>query len=184
MKKMIATVFGSSSPKPDSIDYTEAYKLGYGLTKQGYTVKNGGYYGTMEASALGVHDAGGVPIGIPLTAFDPKLPNEYCKHQKVDTIFQRLETLILGSHLIVVLPGQLGTLTEFFLCWEMLESKQLNPTPFLACVGERWITLLDEIMTISSIKSEDRELLNCYQNVNQFLNILESITQVLLKNNL
>jgi uncharacterized protein (TIGR00725 family) len=51
---MIITVYGSSRPKFGEEEYQTAYELGKLLANSGFTVCNGGYGGTMEASAQGV----------------------------------------------------------------------------------------------------------------------------------
>lgn len=152
-----ATIFGSSAPEDGSYEYQTAYEVAKILTKAGYQIKNGGYYGTMEAASKGAIDSGRAAIGITMQSFDPKQPNLYCRTEKKKDIFQRLRRLITNSEIIVVLSGQLGTLTEFFLVWEMLESNQLDPAPKFVCIGENWNELIDSVMKIQNIKEKDRE---------------------------
>jgi len=49
----IVTIFGSSKPVEGELPYTQAYEIGRGLASGGWTICNGGYGGTMEASAKG-----------------------------------------------------------------------------------------------------------------------------------
>ncbi|MCK4850323.1 MAG: hypothetical protein KAT11_03175, partial [Phycisphaerae bacterium] len=65
----IITVFGSYEPKTGSAEYEQAYQVGYELAKAGFVVANGGYAGTMEASAKGAKEAGGETIGVSCRAF-------------------------------------------------------------------------------------------------------------------
>ncbi len=50
---IVITVFGSSRPQPGSQAYETAQALGAALAKSGFVVANGGYGGTMEATARG-----------------------------------------------------------------------------------------------------------------------------------
>jgi predicted Rossmann-fold nucleotide-binding protein len=63
-----ATIFGSSSPQEGSAEYQQAYDLAQFLAQQGFLVKNGGYYGTMEAASRGACDAGSQALGVPMYA--------------------------------------------------------------------------------------------------------------------
>mmetsp|Transcript_13560 Transcript_13560/g.23242 ORF Transcript_13560/g.23242 Transcript_13560/m.23242 type:complete len:108 (+) Transcript_13560:32-355(+) len=47
------TIFGSSSPSEGDTLWKLAEEVGEALASRGYHVKNGGYSGTMEASAKG-----------------------------------------------------------------------------------------------------------------------------------
>jgi predicted Rossmann-fold nucleotide-binding protein len=51
-KGPIVTVYGSSSPAENSLDYEQARALGRLLAQQGY-VATGGYSGTMEGASRG-----------------------------------------------------------------------------------------------------------------------------------
>jgi uncharacterized protein (TIGR00725 family) len=170
-----ATIFGSSTPEEGSHEYQTAYEVARILTKAGYQIKNGGYYGTMEAASKGAIDNGRAAIGITMQTFDPKQPNIYCKQEKKKDIFQRLSCLVTNSAIIVVLPGQLGTLTEFFLVWEMLESNQLNPAPKFVCIGENWNMLIDCVMKIQNIKEKDREYITVCSHALAFEGYLDTL---------
>jgi len=60
---MTITVFGSSRPKPGEQAYQQAYKLGTAIGRQGWSLANGGYGGTMEATAAGAQTAVGIIAG-------------------------------------------------------------------------------------------------------------------------
>lgn len=172
-----ATIFGSSAPQQEDFEYKTAYELAAFLTEQGFLVKTGGYYGTMEAASKGSMDSGRKSIGVPLASFDPKKPNQFCEPEKVDDIFQRLRRLIHDSVLIVILPGRQGTLTEFFLTWEMLESSQLKSPPKVCCVGEQWQPFLDEVKSRWKIKEQDFKLLEVFTDLNSFRAAFQSILE-------
>ena len=58
---MIVTIFGGGKAPKEIYDL--AYELGKKIGAKGYTLKNGGTDGTMEASAKGCVEMGGKAIG-------------------------------------------------------------------------------------------------------------------------
>lgn len=121
MQERIITVFGSYEPGAGSAEYEQAYEVGYELAGAGFVVANGGYAGTMEASAKGAKEADGGTIGVTCRAFGRSKVNDYIDREiETANLQERLETLIeLGSG-YVVLPGGTGTLTELAYAWEMM----------------------------------------------------------------
>lgn len=175
--RLHATIFGSSAPKEGSKKYILAQKLGDLLTRKGFRIKNGGYYGTMEASSKGALQAGRKTLGFPFAGFDPKTPNVYTTVKKVRTIFERLESLICGSDLIVVLPGGLGTLSEITTTWVMLQTGLLKPKPIVCCIGPIWKALMNSIRDNTEVKSTDVNLLKFFENIDQFQDKIDKIIQ-------
>lgn len=115
---MIITVFGTGSPTEEG--YKEAYELGKKIALAGHTLKNRGYAGTMKASAKGCIKHGGKAIGVCVKghsfATEGK-PNKYLSEVIItENITQRVGEL-LKTDCIIVLPGKLGTLEEFFKAW-------------------------------------------------------------------
>ena len=74
---MTIAVFGGSRPQPGSAEYAEAYVVGKLLARAGFVVMNGGYAGTMEASARGAKENGGRAIGVLSNEFARLAPNAY-----------------------------------------------------------------------------------------------------------
>src|SRR5438045_1958933 len=95
-----ATTFGGSEYPAGSKEYQEGVQLGAFLSSKGYIVKNGGYYGLMEAVAKGVSGNNGRTIGVLNGQFGSKPPNKYLTEViKESDLFDRLRTLIKGSEL-------------------------------------------------------------------------------------
>lgn len=65
----IVSVFGTGRAKTGDKNYKEAQELGRLLAGAGFAIANGGYGGTMEASAKGAKEAGGEVVGVTCTAF-------------------------------------------------------------------------------------------------------------------
>jgi len=134
----VVTVFGSSRPRWGEPEYTLAYDLGRALALAGYVLCNGGYGGTMEASARGAQDASGRTIGITCAAFGGRLPNRWIHDvEEQPTFVARLVRLIERGDAYVILKGGTGTLLELAAVWEFMTKKMLAERPVLA-LGDFW----------------------------------------------
>ena len=129
----IISVFGSSSVETGTSEEKIAYETGKTLAKAGFIVCNGGYGGTMEASARGAKEAGGNTIGI-ITKFYPTMRANRWIDQviNVDTMLDRLLRLITTGDGYVVLRGGTGTLLELAASWEMMSKRVLMRKPVVA----------------------------------------------------
>lgn len=147
MKQPIVTVFGSSNPGAGSPAYQLAYDLGRALALSGWTVCNGGYGGTMEASARGAVEAGGHTIGVTCLAFGRSGPNAFIQ-QEIPTfhLLVRLDTLVRLGRAYIVLPGGTGTLLELALVWELRNKRLLRRAAPLLLLGSHWQPLVDTIL--------------------------------------
>lgn len=138
----VVTIFGSSSPRPGEADYITAYDLGKALAKAGFVICNGGYGGTMEASARGAKEAGGATMGITVPLYQQDA------NQFIDTIivaeslFDRLKTLITRGDAYVVLKGSTGTLLELAAVWELLNKRLMEQKPFIL-LGDYWKNVVE-----------------------------------------
>lgn len=146
----IVTIFGSGDPREGSDEYILAQAVGVQLAALGYTIANGGYYGTMEASARGAREADGEVIGVSCSIWNSK-PNSYITRGVVTTSYnERLETLVkIANSGFVALPGGTGTLVELAMVWEAKSKgfwKNDNEKP-IACVGSFWEPLIDMMCT-------------------------------------
>ncbi len=116
MDKVI-TVFGSAFPTEE--EYKIAYKVGEKIGLKGLSLCNGGYFGTMEATARGCVEMGGKTIGVTVKEFGSTTPNSFIKENIIaENLFERLKILLEKGDAYVVLPGNTGTLVELSLVWE------------------------------------------------------------------
>lgn len=145
--RKIISVFGSSKAEPGSKLYELAYNVGKGLSENGYTVANGGYGGTMLASAKGASDAGGRVIGVSCTAFKRSGINEYIDDEiRTETLRQRLDSLVDIACGYIVLPGGTGTLLELAHIWEHKNKHFLKEDKPVIMLSDFWRPLV-EMMT-------------------------------------
>ncbi|MBL8880271.1 MAG: LOG family protein [Phycisphaerales bacterium] len=139
MKTPVVSVFGSSAPQPGSDAYIAAFELGRLIAKQGWTICNGGYGGTMEAAARGAATAGGLTIGVTCSGFGPRPANRYVRRRiRTTNLFDRLKTLIRSASAYVVLPGGTGTLVELSLVLEFANKRMLTGNRPLIFLGDYW----------------------------------------------
>jgi uncharacterized protein (TIGR00730 family) len=146
----IICVFGSYDPKPGEPAFELAYDIGYQLALAGYDICNGGYEGTMLASAKGARDGGGSTVGVTCSVFEtspgqPLQPNEYIdKEIPSDNVLDRIRVMMDISAGFVVLPGGTGTLSEFAIVWEFVAKKMIEPRPIIA-LAPFWTPIVEAI---------------------------------------
>jgi uncharacterized protein (TIGR00730 family) len=134
-KRFVVTVFGSSKPREGDAEYETAREVGRLLAEAGFTVCNGGYGGTMEASARGAKEAGGATIGVVARIFSTA-PNPFIDRKIIeDSLVNRLMKLIDLGDAYVVLKGGTGTLVELALVWELMNKRLAAEKPILVMGG-------------------------------------------------
>ncbi len=138
-------VFGGSDCAPGSDTWRIAAATGAVIAQLGYTLVNGGYGGSMEASARGAKEAGGRTFAVTCEVWSPR-PNDWIDDFVSEPdVLTRARTLIeLGTGGYVALPGGTGTLVELATVWELL-CKRLMPARPLACVGDCWRPVVEAV---------------------------------------
>ncbi|MBU4502283.1 MAG: LOG family protein [Nanoarchaeota archaeon] len=149
---MIITVFGGS--RPDEETYELAYQLGKRIAKKGHVLKNGGNCGTMEAASKGASEEGGKVIGVIVdNEHIPELAkgNIYSTEVIRFSDYQRRVQELMKAERFIVLPGQIGTLDEFFVSWV---HAVVNNLPPVIVIGQRNKELLDFLIDKGFVKSD------------------------------
>ena len=135
----IVTVFGTSKAQSVDAVFQLAETLGRLLAENGFTIANGGYGGTMLATAKGATAA----IGVTCTAFKRGRANEYVtKEISTNSLTERLAKLIELGDAYLVLPGGTGTLLELADVWEHKNKGFSNAAKPIILVGSFWKPLL------------------------------------------
>jgi uncharacterized protein (TIGR00730 family) len=161
------TVFGASGDGEGSAGYVQARRLGRLLAEAGFALCNGGYSGTMEASARGAREAGGHTIGVTNAVFDPREANPYIvEERKAPDFFERLRRLLTLGDAYICLPGSVGTLTEFSLAWTLMQTEALPRRPFV-CVGNAWQRVLDGYRAHLAVRPKDFDLITLVDTVEE-----------------
>lgn len=134
---IIVTVFGSAKPAEGEEEYREAYEVGYVLGKAGFVVCNGGYGGTMEASARGAKEAGGKTIGVTAEIFARHANPWIDQEIRMKSLVERLMKLIELGSAYIVLRGGTGTLLELAAVWEFITKRLIAEKPIIT-IGTFW----------------------------------------------
>jgi len=139
-QRQVVTIFGSSRPRPGEPAYKDAYELGKAVAVEGWTVCNGGYGGTMEASAQGARDVNGHTIGVTCSIFSRRGGANRFIVQEVPTFHLqvRLDTLVRLGNAYVALPGGTGTMLEVALVWELLSKHMVRKPATRLLLHNHW----------------------------------------------
>jgi uncharacterized protein (TIGR00730 family) len=153
-KKPTVTVFGSARPIDGDVYYEEARSVGRALASAGYIVCNGGYGGSMEASARGAKEAGGETIGVVSSFFSIETNRWIDRKVIMPTLMERLDALIEHGDGYVVLRGGTGTLLEFAAVWELINKKVMAEKPIVV-FGESWNTVIETLNSELAFEGKD-----------------------------
>ena len=143
----IITVFGSSRPREDHVDYQEAFALGGALGQAGFAVCSGGYAGVMEAVSRGAKEAGGKTLGVTAEFFKPRANAWIDTEIRVATWQELLFELVRVADGFVACKGGTGTLVELAVVWEMLNKSVISGKPMVA-LGRFWSPILDRVREV------------------------------------
>ncbi len=168
-------VFGGSRAQPGSAEYAEAYTVGRLLAHAGFVVMNGGYGGTMEASARGAREHGGRVIGVLSEEFSWLKPNAYLDETVTsEDLFTRIRTMQRTADGFIVLKGSMGTLAELALVWNLskIDAKYRKPIILLgnawASVIQAWreqLPVTDEEALLLHVVAQPEEAVDCMKHI-------------------
>ncbi len=131
-------VFGGSRVPRNSAQSAEAYEVGQRLAQAGLVCVNGGYSGTMEASARGTREAGGRVIGVTSSFFKRSEMNEFVDEEvPTDDLYNRIRQLVIRSDAYIVLRGSIGTLAELMIVWNIASIDPHFNRP-IVLLGDTW----------------------------------------------
>lgn len=129
-KKKTIVIFGSGHMEENFSEYHRSVILGRLLAEHRYVVCTGGYGGIMEAAPRGARSISGSTLGI-ITRELSMHANRWMEKVKIEKSWRdRLFRLVDVADAFVVMDGGTGTLTEFFLVWEM-NNKRLMKKPVI-----------------------------------------------------
>jgi uncharacterized protein (TIGR00730 family) len=155
----IVAVFGGSRAAPGSPEYLEAYAIGRLLARAGFTVMNGGYGGTMEASARGAKENGGRTLGVISGEFNELKPNAYLDDTVLrEDLFLRIREMYSRADAFIVLKGSMGTLAELALVWNLTKLEVGRRKP-IVLLGEGWTNVLRAWREHLAVTDEELALL-------------------------
>jgi len=143
--KKIVAVFGANrAPRGEPL-YGLAEEVGREIAAAGWTLLNGAYGGTMEATSRGAHEAGGRVIGVPVAIYSSQVNPFVGESVMTKDLWERIRLMLDRSDAFIVLPGSTGTLSEVGVAWEFIATKLLPPKP-LIFIGDFWAPLYQSIL--------------------------------------
>ncbi len=141
-KDFRVSIFGSARLKRNSSEYKQVYTLAKALGKEGIDIVTGGGPGLMEAANRG-HKAGRKNGDTHSIGLAIKLEKEQKANKSLDivktfeTFSKRLDNFMLLSNAVVISPGGVGTLLEFFYTWQLVQTKKICDIPIIF-LGDQW----------------------------------------------
>lgn len=140
------SIFGSARIKENEKSYKEAFELAKKLGENGIDIVTGGGPGIMQAANAG-HEKGdpnnnaksiGLTIQLPWEAHN----NEFLELEKHFQKFSsRLDTFMAISHIVVIMPGGIGTCLELFYTLQLTQVKHIDKIPIIV-VSKMWKELV------------------------------------------
>jgi len=144
--KKVVAVFGANLASRGEPLYELAEGMGREIARAGWTLLNGGYRGTMEASAHGAREAGGRVIGLPVAIYSSQVNPFVSESVVTRDLWERIRLMLDRSDAFIALDGSTGTLAEVGMAWEFIAKKLLPPKP-LIFVGDFWAPLYRTVLS-------------------------------------
>ena len=128
-----------------------------------YVVVTGGGPGVMEAGNRGAAEVGAPSIGLNIVLPHEQAPNEYVTP---DLCFNfhyfavRKMHFLMRAKAIAVFPGGFGTMDEMFESLTLIQTKRMEPIPFLLFGKNFWTSVInfEELANQGTISPDDTDL--------------------------
>lgn len=187
-------IFGKRDTQPDTPAYKIAHEIALGVVSRGFQVITGGYVGIMEAAnsgaLLGENNINGESMseGIlsPSIFFrnirgNKSLSKRYVTHG----VNQRTDKLVEDSSVLVVMPGGVGTLTEFMVALGMTAVDSHDKLPgyprvILAC-RDPWQSMVETSWELINGNLSQLECVEYFDTAEEAIEMVESKYELLVK---
>ncbi|MFB3788194.1 MAG: LOG family protein [bacterium] len=164
-------VYGSSGITQDSPAAEQAARAGRLLAAARFKICNGGYMGAMEACSRGAQEAGGMVIGVTCDEFQNRMPNPFLTEEvRTPDLPERISTLMRMADAYVILDGNIGTLAELFLAWNVVAMGWRKP---ILVVGEKLKNALYDLQQHTEIGGKQLAMLNFVDTVDTAVDFLQ-----------
>ncbi|QQR83703.1 LOG family protein [Candidatus Peregrinibacteria bacterium] len=143
-------IFGSARIQPDDERYQLIYSLSQLIANEGMDIVTGGGPGIMEAANKGHQEGRNGNDHLHSFGLTIRLPKEQMNNVHLDVkkdfdhFSGRLDTFMQLSNVVVVAPGGVGTMLEFFYTWQLVQVKHICNTPIIL-LGNMWPELIEWI---------------------------------------
>ncbi len=172
-------VYGGGSTNIKSSYIDETYKLGEEMGRRGHSlVFGGGVNGVMGAVSRGVASQGGEILGIAPSWISSKEPlsPDCTDFIYTETMDQRKNLFLKHSDCVIVAPGGLGTLDEFFEILTLKALGQYDNKIILFNVNKFYSPFKQDLAHFSEegfIKTDIMHLFKSMEDVNEILDFIE-----------
>ncbi len=171
-------IWGSARAKEGSPTYETARKLARRLAEEGYAVVTGGGPGIMEAANRGAAEAGGDSVGLNIQLPFEQVANPYANHRmEFRYFFCRRVMFVKESSGVVVMPGGIGTLDEFFEVLTLKQTGKIEKLPIIMFGSDYWRGLLEwmrgTLLAQGAISPEDMDLFEITDDVEEVVAIIK-----------
>lgn len=173
------SIFGSARVAPDHPYYEKTRETAALFGKSGYTVITGGGGGLMEAANKGASEAGARSVGLSI-----KLPFEPDANPYVDTcvefdyFFVRKVMFLKYGQAVIIMPGGVGTLDEFFETVTLIQTKRIRQVPVVLFDSRYWSGLMDwikaRLLSEQMMSPQDLSLFRVVDEPAEALEIVEN----------
>ena len=168
-KRFRVAFFGNSDVKKRSLSFIDAYDTAQLLSKNNFTIINGGGPGIMLASTLGAVSVHGRaeavvinPKSQPIAHYEGQYPENISQVKRIYSLksYQgRLSKLIKLASAYVIFYGGTGTLAEMAYVWSEAKFAFPRQKPIIF-FGKKWRKIIHTIT--SELKFEKIEKQICY----------------------
>ncbi|MFY0693007.1 MAG: TIGR00730 family Rossman fold protein [Paracoccaceae bacterium] len=150
--------------------YSEARELARLMTLRSVTsdgmedvIITGGGPGVMEAGSRGAAEAGGTSIGLNIVLPHEQAPNAYVTPELCFNFHYfaiRKMHFLMRAKAVVVFPGGFGTLDETFEALTLIQTKRMDPVPFLLFGEDYWRKIVnwEALVEAGTISRQDLDL--------------------------
>jgi len=141
-------------------------------------IMSGGGPGVMEDANRGAADVGGRSVGLNIVLPHEQAPNRYVTP---DLCFNfhyfaiRKMHFLMRAKAIVVFPGGFGTMDEMFEALTLIQTKRMDPVPFLLFGEDFWRRIInwDALAEAGTISAEDLELFHFVETAQQAVDLID-----------
>ena len=141
-KHFRVTIFGSARIEKGDPRWKMVHRLAKMIGREGIDVVTGGGPGLMDAASSG-HQAGRKDHHTLSIGLNIHLPKEQKMNRHLDVkkeflrFSDRLDNFTQLSNVVVVAPGGVGTMLEFFFTWQLVQVGHISGIPIIL-MGKMW----------------------------------------------
>ena len=141
-KRFRVVIFGSARIEDGDPNWDLIYDLAKRIAEEDMDVVTGGGPGLMNAASEG-HNDGDISKNAQSIGLQIILPKKQVDSRHLDikkefySFSERLDNFIELANAVVVAPGGIGTMLEFFYTWQLMQVKMIRDIPIIL-LGEMW----------------------------------------------